>query len=231
MLKIYRFVEGIFKFVEKHALLLALMIFAVVIVGGLVEIVPSFTQNVSASAETKPYSALQLAGRQVYIKEGCNNCHSQLIRPFKNETDRYGAFSKSEEYVYDRPFLWGSRRIGPDLHRVGRVRAAEWHELHFANAQATSPGSVMPDFTWFFENVIDPANVYGEMHTVKTVFKVPYDQPGMPTLGDYPTFLANLRSEATTLAEEFKNPEVKAKAEQGEILEVLAIVAYLNSLQ
>ena len=220
-----------FRFIEAHSFLLTVMIFVAITIGGVVEVIPSFTQNTVASSKTRPYSALQLAGRQIYIKEGCNNCHSQLIRPFKSETDRYGDYSKSEEYVYDRPFLWGSRRIGPDLHRVGLIRSTDWHEAHFLNAQSTSPGSVMPNFTWFFENSINLENVYGEMHTIKTIFNVPYDKEDMPTLGEFDSFQQNILDEATTLAQEMKTASVKELIEKKEIPEVVALIAYLNSLK
>ncbi|KAK3606792.1 hypothetical protein CHS0354_018386 [Potamilus streckersoni] len=220
-----------FKFIETHPFSIAAAIFSVIIIGGLVEVWPAFTQNTRPMEGLKPYSALELAGRQIYIREGCNNCHSQLIRPFKNETDRYGAYSKSGEYAYDRPFLWGSRRIGPDLFRVGAVRTTDWHEAHFRDAQSTSPGSVMPNFTWFFEDNTDIDTAYAELITLKQVFNLPYDSEGMPKTGTYDEVKKAMLDEAALITADMKSADIKTSLEQGNIKEVVAMIAYLNRLK
>ncbi|MFP3872963.1 MAG: cytochrome-c oxidase, cbb3-type subunit II [Thiohalophilus sp.] len=143
--------------VETRAGLLALFIIIVISFGGLVEIVPLFfikdtTEPVDG---LKPYSALQLEGRDIYVREGCYTCHSQMIRPFRAETERYGHYSVAGEFVYDRPFQWGSKRTGPDLARVGERYSDEWHRVHLINPRDVVPESNMPGFPWLAENELD----------------------------------------------------------------------------
>lgn len=136
--------------IETNNFLLIVLITLVVAVGGLVEIVPLFFQKSTTQPieGLKPYTALQLAGRDIYVKEGCYNCHSQMIRPFRAETERYGHYSVAGEFIYDRPFQWGSKRTGPDLHRVGGRYSDEWHRVHLINPRAVVPESNMPAFPW-----------------------------------------------------------------------------------
>jgi cytochrome c oxidase cbb3-type subunit 2 len=143
--------------IETHNLLLIVLIVAVIAVGGLVEIVPLFFQRSTTQpvAGLKPYSALQLAGRDVYVREGCYNCHSQMIRTFRAETLRYGHYSTAGEFVYDRPFQWGSKRTGPDLHRVGGKYSDEWHRLHLLSPRDLVPESNMPAYPWLLEAQVD----------------------------------------------------------------------------
>lgn len=223
---------SIFEIIEKHPLLMGVSIFVLIIIGGIVEVIPSFTENARPIAGLKPYSALELAGRQVYIRESCNACHSQLIRPFKAETDRYGAYSVSGEYAYDRPFLWGSRRTGPDLHRVGNYRTTDWHEAHFKNARAVSPGSNMPNFPWFFEDSVDVGTVHAEMVTVRDIFGVPYDQGDNPKSGKTLEQTQQLLiEEAGPIVEMMKDQSVKDAYAQGDVKDVVALIAYLNKLK
>ncbi|MGB5340252.1 MAG: cytochrome-c oxidase, cbb3-type subunit II [Gammaproteobacteria bacterium] len=139
--------------VEKNVGLLIVLIVAVVSIGGLVQIVPLFFQQstTEAVAGLEPYTPLRLAGRDVYVREGCYLCHSQMIRPFRAETERYGHYSVAGEYVYDRPFQWGSKRTGPDLARVGGRYSDEWHRVHLVNPRDVVPESIMPGYPWLAE--------------------------------------------------------------------------------
>lgn len=131
-----------FHWFEQRPFFFAVLVFVFVSFAGIIEVIPDFAKQSRPAVGTKPYSVLELAGRQVYIKDSCNACHSQLIRPFKSETDRYGMYSISGEYAYDRPFLWGSKRTGPDLMRVGNYRTTDWHENHMYEPTAVVPGSI-----------------------------------------------------------------------------------------
>lgn len=221
----------IFHWLQKNPFFFAVAIFAVIIIGGIVEIIPSFAENTRPVKGLKPYSVLQLTGRQIYIREGCNTCHSQLIRPFKAETDRYGRYSVSGEYAYDRPFLWGSKRTGPDLLRVGNYRNTVWHEFHLEKSTSTSPGSAMPNFPWLFENKANLDTAYAEAVTVKEYFGVPYDQPGMPTTGSLEEAHAQAQEDARPIVEEMRSALVKEALAQGEVKEIVALIAYLNGLK
>jgi len=165
-----------FHWFEQRPFFFAVLIFIFIAFAGIIEVIPDFAKQSRPTVGTKPYSVLELAGRQVYIKDSCNACHSQLIRPFKSETDRYGMYSLSGEYAYDRPFLWGSKRTGPDLMRVGNYRTTDWHENHMMNPASVVPGSVMPAYPHHFSNIADLDTAYAEAYTVKTVFNTPYDQ-------------------------------------------------------
>jgi len=161
--------------IEKSVPLLIIFSIIVISFGGLVQIVPLFfmksmTQPIEG---LKPYTALELTGRDLYIKEGCNTCHSQMIRPFRAETERYGHYSLASEFIYDRPFLWGSKRTGPDLHRVGGRYSDEWHRIHLINPRDVVPESVMPGFPWLAENTVEGSNIAEKMETLK-VLGVPY---------------------------------------------------------
>jgi cytochrome c oxidase cbb3-type subunit 2 len=220
-----------FHWLEQRPFLFAVGVFLVIAFAGLIEAVPDFAKASQPVVGKKPYTILQLAGREVYIKDSCNACHSQLIRPFKSETDRYGMYSLSGEYAYDRPFLWGSKRTGPDLHRVGNYRTTDWHENHMKNPSSVVPGSIMPAYPHMFKNIVDIETAYGEAYTVKTVFGVPYDQPGMPKLGTFEEAKAAALEEAKKIAADMKDQNVKDLVAQGKIPEIVAIIAYMNSLQ
>ena len=161
--------------VETSNFLLIVLTFLVVAVGGLVEIVPLFFQKSTTEpiAGVKPYEPLPLLGRDVYIREGCYNCHSQMIRPFRAETIRYGHYSLSGEFMYDHPFQWGSKRTGPDLHRVGGLYSDEWHRIHLVNPRDVVPESIMPAYPWLENTVVDHTVVAQRMSALRKV-GVPY---------------------------------------------------------
>ncbi len=161
--------------IERNNALLIILIILVVSVGGLVEIVPlSFQKSViEPVAGLKPYSALELTGRDIYIREGCNNCHSQMIRPFRAEVERYGPYSVAGEFVYDHPFLWGSKRTGPDLERVGGRYSDDWHRIHLNNPRDVVPESNMPAYPWLARNPADAADIQAKMRALRIV-GVPY---------------------------------------------------------
>ncbi len=220
-----------FHWLEKNPFFFAVGVFVVIAYAGLVTILPDFAKESRPVVGTKPYTLLQIAGRQIYIKESCNACHSQLIRPFKSETDRYGMYSLSGEYAYDRPFLWGSKRTGPDLHRVGNYRTTDWHENHMMNPQSVVPDSIMPAYPHLFKKVADLDTAYAEAYTVKKVFGVPYDKPGMPKLGDIKSAEAQALADAKKIAADMKNQSVKDMVAQGKVPEIVALIAYMNSLK
>ena len=161
--------------VETSNFLMIVLILLVVAVGGLVEIVPLFFQKSTTEAVqgVEPYPPLQLMGRDVYLREGCYNCHSQMIRPFRAETMRYGHYSVAGEFVYDHPFQWGSKRTGPDLHRVGGKYSDEWHRIHLNNPRDVVPESNMPEYPWLQKNLVDHTVVAQRMSALRTV-GVPY---------------------------------------------------------
>jgi cytochrome c oxidase cbb3-type subunit 2 len=189
--------------IEKNPALLIVLVLITVAIGGLVEIVPLFFQKSTTEPikGLQPYTALQLAGRDVYVREGCYNCHSQMIRPFRAETERYGHYSVAGEFVYDRPFQWGSKRTGPDLHRVGGRYSDEWHRVHLMNPRDVVPESNMPAYPWLASTLVD-AEVM-------------------------PRKLAVLR----TLGHPYSDAEIKSAAEnvKGKT-EMDALIAYLQSL-
>jgi len=161
--------------IETNNFLMIVLILLVLLVGGLVEIVPLFFQK-STTEPVKglmPYTALQLAGRDIYVREGCYNCHSQMIRPFRAETLRYGHYSVAGEFVYDHPFQWGSKRTGPDLHRVGGKYSDQWHRDHLNNPRDLVPESNMPAYPWLLKDLVDSASMPRHMKALRTV-GVPY---------------------------------------------------------
>jgi len=162
--------------VEKSLPLMIILIIVVVSIGGLVQIVPLFyMKSMTEPVEgLKPYSALELAGRDVYIRESCMVCHSQMIRPFRAETERYGHYSVAGEFVYDRPFQWGSKRTGPDLHRVGGRYSDEWHYVHLVDPRLVVPESVMPAYPFLADNQIDGKTIQHRMQVLKDWFGHPY---------------------------------------------------------
>jgi len=155
--------------IEKKTGWLVALTLVVVSVGGLVEIVPLFWQKSTTEPVQglQPYNALQLAGRDLYIRESCMVCHSQMIRPFRAETERYGHYSVAGEFVYDRPFQWGSKRTGPDLHRVGGRYSDDWHRVHLINPRDVVPQSIMPGYPWLARNKIDGADIQARMRALR----------------------------------------------------------------
>jgi len=164
------------KVLEKNIGLLMILTFVVVAIGGLVQIVPLFFQKSTTQPieGLKPYDALQLTGRDIYIREGCYNCHSQMIRPFRAETERYGHFSVAGEFVYDRPFQWGSKRTGPDLHRVGGRYSDDWHYAHMMDPRSVVPESNMPAYAWLADAPADDGTIQKKMTVLKNWAGHPY---------------------------------------------------------
>jgi len=229
-----------FHWLEKHPFFFAVGVFVVIAFAGLIEIVPNFAQASRPVIGTTPYSTLELAGRHVYIKNSCNACHSQLVRPFKSETDRYGHYSLSGEYAYDRPFLWGSKRIGPDLHRVGNYRTTDWHENHMKDPAAVVPGSIMPKYTWMYTNLADIDTAFAEQLTVNKFFAVPYNKAVPMKDGSTKTVKmggsiaeanALALAEAKVIVADMKDQDIKDAVASGKIPEIVALIAYMNSLK
>ncbi len=229
-----------FHWLEKHPFFFAVGVFLVFSWAGLIMILPTFSKASQPLVGTVPYSTLELAGRHIYVANNCNGCHSQLIRPFKNETDRYGAYSKSGEYAYDRPFLWGSKRTGPDLMRVGNYRTTDWHENHMKDPAGIVPGSIMPAYRWMFTKLADLDTAYAEQLTVQSFFATPYNKP-LPAK-DGGTNMVKLAStlegakadalaEARLVAADMKDQNVKDLIAEGKIPEIVAMIAYLNRLK
>ncbi len=154
--------------VETKVGVLIVLSLVVVLWGGLAQIVPLFFQKSTTEPVDglKPYTALQLEGRDIYIREGCVGCHSQMIRPFRAETERYGHYSVAGEFIYDRPFLWGSKRTGPDLHRVGERYSNDWHRVHLINPRDVVPESIMPSYPWLETNALDGSDIQTKMSTL-----------------------------------------------------------------
>ena len=157
------------ELVEKNVGLLTVLILIAISFGALVQITPlMFQQQVMEPVKgLKPYTALQLEGRDIYIREGCVGCHSQMIRPFRAETERYGHYSTAGEFIYDRPFLWGSKRTGPDLHRVGERYSDDWHIAHLINPRDVVPESIMPSYPWLAENDLDSSEIQQRMEGLR----------------------------------------------------------------
>jgi cytochrome c oxidase cbb3-type subunit II len=155
--------------IEKNIGLMMFLIVLMISVGGLVQIIPLFFMKSTTEPVEglKPYSALQLTGRDIYISEGCYVCHSQMIRPFRAEVERYGHYSLAGEFVYDRPFQWGSKRTGPDLHRVGGRYSDEWHRVHLVNPRDVVPESIMPGYPWLENNMLDTGDIKHKMRVLR----------------------------------------------------------------
>jgi cytochrome c oxidase cbb3-type subunit 2 len=186
------------EWIEKNPWLLIGLVLLVISFGGLVEIVPLFFQKSTTEpiAGLKPYSALRLTGRDIYVREGCYNCHSQMIRPFRAETERYGHYSVAGEFVYDRPFQWGSKRTGPDLARVGGRYSDEWHRTHLDNPRDLVPESNMPNYPWLAKTKLVPADVVPKMRALQRL-SVPYSEQDIK---DAPATLADKTEQDALIA-------------------------------
>ncbi len=220
-----------FHWLEKNPFFFASGVSIVIAFAGLIEIVPNFAKAARPVVDLKPRTVLELAGKNVYIKDNCMSCHSQLIRPFKSETDRYGDYSLSGEYAYDRPFLWGSKRTGPDLHRVGNYRTTDWHENHMLNPAEIVPGSIMPAYKHQFTNLADIETAYAEAVTVKNAFHTPYGPEFKGTRAAWEAHKPKVLADAKAIADDMKNKDVKEAVARGEVPEIVALIAYLNSLK
>jgi len=171
--------------IETSNFLMIVLILVAVAIGGIVEIVPLFFQRSTTQPieGLKPYTPLQLAGRDIYTREGCYNCHSQMVRPFRAEALRYGPHSVAGEFVYDHPFQWGSKRTGPDLHRVGGKYSDEWHSIHLNNPRELVPESNMPAYPWLLQSTVDPAQLAPRMKALRMA-GVPYSDAEIAQAGD-----------------------------------------------
>jgi len=208
------------RLIEGKSGLMAALTTVLISVGGLVEIVPMFTiESVPEAERIDPYTPLEVAGRDIYTREGCYVCHSQMVRPFRDETLRYGPWSRSEEYVWDRPFLLGSRRIGPDLHRVGGKYPDAWHYEHMKDPRSTSPGSIMPPYQWLLEWKIDPADVQASVVALSRV-GTPYTQ------ADIDNVPQQLQQQGGEIVGRLKEAGIDAAWDD----EIVALTAYMQRL-
>jgi cytochrome c oxidase cbb3-type subunit I/II len=210
------------RLLEPRAGLMAVATTIVISIGGLVEIVPMFTVSAGAPVDPEhvaPYTPLEVAGRDIYIREGCHVCHSQMVRPFRDETLRYGTWSRSEEYTWDRPFLLGSRRIGPDLHRVGGKYPDAWHYEHLRDPRSTSPTSIMPAYAWLLEWKVDPDDVRASMVALRTI-GTPYTDEDLDQVAD------RMKAQADPMLANLANAKIEAEWDD----EVIALTAYLQRL-
>lgn len=206
---------------ERKPILFTVLSLIAIAIGGAVEMIPTFLikSNIPTIAAVKPYTPLELEGRDLYIREGCVNCHSQMIRPFRSETERYGEYSKAGEFVYDHPHLWGSKRTGPDLHRVGAKYPDSWHYNHMLDPTTMSPGSVMPAYPWLFDQTWTSGEMPAKIAAMRTL-GVPYPQ-GMEQDAD-----RLMKDQANLIVKNLKEAGVNAKADQ----EIIALIAYLQRL-
>lgn len=238
--------ETFHLWLERTPLYFSILSFLVLAIGGALEILPTIfvKDNVPTITSVKPYSPLELEGRDIYIREGCNSCHSQMIRPFRDEVVRFngknGQYSKAGEFIYDRPFLWGSKRTGPDLHREGGARPDSWHFKHMYNPRSTSAGSIMPRYPWLIENTLDRSKTKAKLELMKNSFDVPYTKAQIDTLDSWmdnqaDKIVKNVFSEASDVKKSFD--ETKAnKTKAGEQFvplekrEIVALISYLQRL-
>ncbi|QSE96302.1 cytochrome-c oxidase, cbb3-type subunit I [Fulvivirga lutea] len=207
---------------ERKPVLFTVLTVVAILIGGVIEMVPTFLikSNVPTISSVKPYTPLELHGRDLYIREGCVSCHSQMVRPFRSETERYGEYSKAGEFVYDHPFLWGSKRTGPDLHRVGAKYPDSWHYYHMLDPSSVSAGSIMPPYPWLYEKSIDKSMTADMINALRTI-GVPYEEGYENVAND------ELDKQAAEIVARLKaedNIEIVPEAE------IVALIAYLQRL-
>jgi cytochrome c oxidase cbb3-type subunit I/II len=210
------------KVFERTPLRMALFALIAISIGGLIEIVPTYLveSNIPTIASVKPYTPLELHGRDLYIREGCNNCHSQMVRPFRSETERYGEYAKAGEFVYDHPFLWGSRRTGPDLLRLGGKYPDSWHYHHMLEPESMSPGSIMPSYPWLFDKDLDVSLTEAKINAMITL-GVPYEEGYGADKAPKDIMMQQKKITASLAADGIK---------VGESKEIVALIAYLQRL-
>ncbi len=206
---------------ERKPVIFTSLALVAILIGGAIEMIPTFLvkSNVPTISSVKPYTPLELHGRDIYIREGCNTCHSQMIRPFRSETERYGEYSKAGEFVYDHPFLWGSKRTGPDLHRVGGKYPDSWHFHHMYDPRSMSPGSIMPPYPWLMENTIDLDQTGPKISTLRTL-GVPYPE-GYEEIANQ-----ELAEQADEIVKTLENDGIATVQDS----EIVALIAYLQRL-
>lgn len=204
------------RMLEHRSAAFAALTTAAISVGGIVEIAPMFAVPIDTTGMSH-YTPLQVAGRDIYVREGCYNCHSQMVRPFRAETLRYGTWSRAAEYAWDRPFQLGSRRIGPDLMRVGGKYPNAWHFEHMRDPRSTSPGSIMPPYSWLVTDAVDPADISASVNALRTL--------GAP----YPADLdvaASLQADAAVITANLAESKITVEPDR----EIVALIAYLQHL-
>lgn len=209
------------KALEHRSALFAVLVTVGISIGGLVEIVPMY--NIETGPETlegvEPYTPLELVGRDIYVSEGCYNCHSQWVRPFRSETLRYGPWSRAGEYAYDHPFQLGSRRIGPDLMRVGKKYPDAWHWEHMRDPRSTSPGSIMPPYPWLYEKTWSVEDAQASMRAMQTL-GVPYSDADIEGAGE------SMQRQSQEIVASLAKAGAKAQGDE----QVVALIAYLQRL-
>ena len=209
------------RWIEKRPIQLLVASLIMILVGSLVELIPTFMvkSNVPTIESVKPYTSLELEGRDIYIREGCVSCHSQLVRPFRSETERYGEFSKSGEFVYDHPFLWGSKRTGPDLHREGGKYPDSWHYHHMREPSSMSPGSIMPNYAWLLEQSLNTSQTQDKLAAMKKL-GVPYSTQEISNA------VKDLKTQAKAIQANLAAEKIKVSEDK----EIIALIAYLQRL-
>ncbi|MBS1517513.1 MAG: cytochrome-c oxidase, cbb3-type subunit I [Bacteroidetes bacterium] len=209
------------RWIETRPGKFAIVSTIVILIGGAVQMIPTFLvkSNIPTISSVKPYTPLELQGRDIYIREGCNNCHSQMIRPFRSETERYGEYSKAGEFVYDHPFLWGSKRTGPDLQRIGKKYPNLWHYYHMNDPNSISPGSIMPSYPWLLEQDLDISTTEAKINAMRKL--------GVPYNPDYEKISNDeLQQQETLIAEDLKKNGVTVEKNK----EIIALIAYLQRM-
>lgn len=209
------------RWIERKPVQLMILSLVVILIGGAIEMIPTFLiqSNVPTIASVKPYTPLELQGRDIYVREGCYTCHSQMVRPFRSETTRYGEYSKAGEFVYDHPFQWGSKRTGPDLHRVGGKYPYSWHYNHMLDPTSMSPGSIMPSYPWLLDNDLDTGSTGAKIRAMQTL-GVPYPA------GFDKTANKALMVQADSIAADLKKDGIETLSDK----EIVALIAYLQRL-
>jgi cytochrome c oxidase cbb3-type subunit I/II len=210
------------RWLESRAVLFTILSLVAILIGGAVEIIPMYVikSNVPTIASVKPYTPLEVLGRDIYIREGCVGCHSQMVRPFRSETERYGEYSKAGEFVYDHPFLWGSKRSGPDLHRVGGKYSDAWHYHHMEDPGSMSPGSLMPRYPWLITQKLDTTSLPARLGALRKV-GVPYESGY-----EHGTAQQELDAQAAQIVANLKQGSIEAEPDR----EIIALIAYLQRL-
>jgi cytochrome c oxidase cbb3-type subunit I/II len=219
--------ERVHRWLERKPTLLLILSLVVILLGGIAEMVPTMLveSNVPTIEAVTPYTPLELEGRDLYIREGCNNCHSQMIRPFPDETERYGPYSRAGEFVYDHPFLWGSKRTGPDLQREGDRYPDSWHFYHMMDPESMSPGSIMPRYPWLIEDALDTELTNAKIEAMRTL-GVPYPEGYEVEKGGPSQAMRDLQAQADAVVERLDKDGVKCASDR----EIVALIAYLQRL-
>jgi len=229
--------EGFHTWLERRPVQLTILATIAILIGGIVQIIPTILvkSNIPTISSVKPYTPLELEGRDIYIREGCVSCHSQMIRPFRSEVERYGEYSKAGEYVYDHPFLWGSKRTGPDLHRLGGKYSDNWHLNHMYDPQSTSSGSIMPSYRWLTRNKLDKSQTEAKMRTMVKL-GVPYSDEDIAnaqqSMTDQGTQIEKNLYNDPDFVEAYEADKQASGADFVEMRdrEIVAMIAYLQRL-